>query len=1132
MTELTRQPVLQMTPSTAEGGATTYRINSINDLQGFSRNSFEQTLLQVLAKLNENLEKNNEALGEALGVDQGIVVNLMKQASSAARKNFGTVETIQDAVRKLGRDAVRFLVLHQLAYRLGSGARARADRLITHSLVVAEIAKDLGKLRNVEFGRKAYLAGLTHDYGKLLILSSNEKAVREIAAACHRDHLPTIEGERQILASPLFEAVDHAGIGAQFLSLAGNPREVVEAVRSHHDPERIRIDDWNSWNLAGVIHLADYFARRSGYGDGIEPELLSDLTDPVPLLRLGQELQAMEELVGQAIERARLVIGSLRTLSRDSEPNELMRRRAALRSAFRAQLKESRHLASSPRVSACYLILDTVMEGSIVPYDALIRACRGKNLSVQRVLNDLLRYGLLAVEENPAGTCYRLGDRLERMTPTEVVELIDTGDSANIETAPITGRRSVACESGVVRKACWSPRGERIAVLLGNGSLQILDGNTLQTESLYPPANTEPTEIITDIDWTADGSGLLVALEGGVSRLFDERLSRIREGYSNDESNLSAVACHPHDRRVAAFGMACGEVTLSRFGSGPKLEKRVLGSQASAICSLAWSSDGRHLAAGSANGVVRIWDATECDVAAVHAGHTGAVESLTWTPDGRYLLSGGADGSVRSWSLVDDRYEWANRRHSAAVGAVSIATKGDHVVSMSRIGEVLVSGRNGRRIVARMGCSVGNHPGGRRSVFAAFHPDRERLLLPGPNGLGLQVLEGTKWSENEEIDSLKRLAEDTLAQIDLLNDRQWNRPETVRLLHLSDLHLSPNQDAVEIADALYNDVIAEMPRQLFDAVVISGDLVNRASIAEYRTCFDFLARLRDKLNIPPRHFVIVPGNHDVNWNATPCRLPKAQVDDARKNAYCPHRKACHRANLEADDYELRFENFAKYLHARFLRREYPMNYGQQWSRLTLPHLGLRFLGYNTSWRIDGCHKEEANVHQSLQVKARSANSDDLETIAVWHHPLPDMGAAAQGFESHLRSLHTVVGLHGHIHEHGNATIGLQSLEPMLVLATGSLQARGKALREGTKNAYELIELNLKRRTLRIHSRSKLPGTNDWGPDQRWQVKGKNRSSATHEFNLPPRGLDNGFNTSTVGSPPRPPDRTRRDGPRS
>jgi len=69
------------------------------------------------------------------------------------------------------------------------------------------------------------------------------------------------------------------------------------------------------------------------------------------------------------------------------------------------------------------------------------------------------------------------------------------------------------------------------------------------------------------------------------------------------------------------------------------------------VTSVAISPDGRWVAAGSLDTVVRIWDVSTGQLVERLRGHRDSVYSVAFTPDGKGLVSGSLDKTLKYWDV-------------------------------------------------------------------------------------------------------------------------------------------------------------------------------------------------------------------------------------------------------------------------------------------------------------------------------------------------------------------------------------------------------------------------------------------------------------------------------------------------
>jgi transcriptional regulator with XRE-family HTH domain len=156
------------------------------------------------------------------------------------------------------------------------------------------------------------------------------------------------------------------------------------------------------------------------------------------------------------------------------------------------------------------------------------------------------------------------------------------------------------------------------------------------------------------------------------------------------------------------------------------------------VYSVAFSPDGKSLAAGSNDGSVRLWDvATSQQAGGALTAHTSRVDSVAFSRDGKTLAAGSDDGRVRLWDLAT---------HRPIGGPLSNGHTSVNSVAFSRDGKTLAAGSDDGRVRLwdlathqQVATPVINGPGG-PVTSVAFSPDGKTLAAGSNDGTG-----GTVW---------------------------------------------------------------------------------------------------------------------------------------------------------------------------------------------------------------------------------------------------------------------------------------------------------------------------------------------------------------------------------------------------
>jgi putative nucleotidyltransferase with HDIG domain len=235
----------------------------------------------------ENPETTVDEIEDVLRHDPGLTGNVLRLANSAYFGIPSKVASTRQAVLLLGLKKLIQLVIASCVNAVMDkpvpGYNMPPGDLWRHSIAVSIASEALVKDKKNIDAEDIFTPALLHDIGKLILghfVKEEQEAIEKIA----NTGVPYVVAENMVLGT------DHAEVGGQILTQWSFPRDVIDAVRWHHDPDFIE----RICPSTDIVYLANVLCQTSG--NGSEPEAYSTDLSPAVIERLGLDIAQFKDI--------------------------------------------------------------------------------------------------------------------------------------------------------------------------------------------------------------------------------------------------------------------------------------------------------------------------------------------------------------------------------------------------------------------------------------------------------------------------------------------------------------------------------------------------------------------------------------------------------------------------------------------------------------------------------------------------------------------------------------------------------------------------------------------------------------------------------------------------------------------
>jgi putative nucleotidyltransferase with HDIG domain len=211
-------------------------------------------------QLIESEKATAEELAKIVSSDPAVAARVLKISNSSFYGCRRQIQTLSSAIVILGFSTLRSLVVAASLKQVYKPYGLTEKMLWEHSFAAGLAARIIARQTRAANEEQAFLAGLFHDIGKIIMNTLDRGKFQEVMQRCYNEGLSFEEAERTVYP------FGHDEVGAHVIKKWNFPEDLTVAILQHHILEFDRLIDPALMNLTAVTSLADKFCLKLGIG--------------------------------------------------------------------------------------------------------------------------------------------------------------------------------------------------------------------------------------------------------------------------------------------------------------------------------------------------------------------------------------------------------------------------------------------------------------------------------------------------------------------------------------------------------------------------------------------------------------------------------------------------------------------------------------------------------------------------------------------------------------------------------------------------------------------------------------------------------------------------------------------------
>jgi HD-like signal output (HDOD) protein len=193
--------------------------------------TFPENILE-LQQLCNNKDSSIDDISERISRDPALTADVIKLSNSAGFVPGKKISTIKEAVKIIGLKNLYLILTASAAKKILGNKYKKFELIWEHCVRVAYYCRQISKVKNLaNLSDSAFITGLLHDIGKIVLLSTDEKIIHTISE---------ITKNKQLRSSSILEeisiGISHAEIGGLIAEKWNFPDDLKIPISNHHSP--------------------------------------------------------------------------------------------------------------------------------------------------------------------------------------------------------------------------------------------------------------------------------------------------------------------------------------------------------------------------------------------------------------------------------------------------------------------------------------------------------------------------------------------------------------------------------------------------------------------------------------------------------------------------------------------------------------------------------------------------------------------------------------------------------------------------------------------------------------------------------------------------------------------------------